>query len=168
VITAKIMMLGDIGVGKSSVARRMVFGRFEADYKTTIGVDIMTYEFALSPECDNCPVKLIIWDTDGEFGQRIFDTAYIGGASGAIVVSDATRPTTVTKMNGLVTSFSERFPGRPVRAIVNKIDLAPGIDDATAPGFSDGSVLATSAKTGVGVAELFQSLGIDLWRRAQR
>lgn len=162
------MMLGDIGVGKSSVARRMVFGRFEADYKTTIGVDIMTYEFVLPPDCDNCPVKLIIWDTDGEFGQRIFDTAYIGGASGAIVVSDATRPTTVVKMNGLVASCHERLPGRPIRAIVNKVDLAPLIDDTVVPGLADGSVTATSAKTGDGVAELFQSLGTDLWRRAQR
>lgn len=167
-ITAKIMMLGDIGVGKSSLARRMVFGRFDADYKTTIGVDIMTCEFTLPPDCDNSPVKLIIWDTDGEFGQRIFDTAYIGGASGAIVVSDATRPTTVTKMNGLVTSFTERFPGRPVRSIVNKIDLSPQLDDSVVPGLADGSVVATSAKTGEGVPELFQSLGVDLWRRAPR
>ena len=42
--SAKVMLLGDIGVGKSSLARRLVFDHFETDYKTTIGVDVLTYD----------------------------------------------------------------------------------------------------------------------------
>jgi GTPase SAR1 family protein len=40
----KIMLLGEIGVGKSSIARRLVFDRFEGDYKPTIGVDVYSYD----------------------------------------------------------------------------------------------------------------------------
>ncbi len=39
-ISAKIMILGAVGVGKSSVVQRFVCDRFDADYKSTIGVDI--------------------------------------------------------------------------------------------------------------------------------
>ena len=40
----KIMLLGEIGVGKSSIAQRLVFNRFGTDYKPTLGVDVYTYE----------------------------------------------------------------------------------------------------------------------------
>ena len=41
---AKVMLLGDIGVGKTSIARRLRFDSFEANYKTTIGVDVLTHD----------------------------------------------------------------------------------------------------------------------------
>ena len=63
----KIMLLGEIGVGKSSIAQRLVFNRFETIYKPTLGVDVYTYD--IETETDADPVtttKFIIWDTDGE------------------------------------------------------------------------------------------------------
>ena len=83
------MLLGEIGVGKSSLARRFVFDRFEAEYKSTIGVDILTHD---TTTADGEAMRLVLWDTDGEFGARIFDTVYVKGASGALIVSDVTRP----------------------------------------------------------------------------
>lgn len=162
-ISAKVMLLGDIGVGKSSLARRFVFDRFESDYKTTIGVDVLTHDVAL--DADNETLRFVLWDTDGDFGVRIFETVYLAGASAAIVVADATRPATLVKMAGLATHFEERFPGRPVAAIVNKIDLAPELASNASPSRFD--VVYTSAKTGQGVAEMFLSLGQAIWRRAR-
>ena len=40
----KVMLLGEIGVGKSSLVKRLVFDRFETDYKPTLGVDVYRYE----------------------------------------------------------------------------------------------------------------------------
>lgn len=165
-ISAKVMLLGDIGVGKSSLARRFVFDQFESDYKTTIGVDVLTHDVDLGPQCDNAPLRFVLWDTDGDFGNRIFETVYLAGASGAIVVADATRPATLVKMASLVSRFEESFPGRPVAAIVNKIDLVsepPSVGDPEAPQIA---VVYTSAKTGEGVAALFVDLGRVIWRRA--
>jgi GTPase SAR1 family protein len=60
---AKVMLLGDIGVGKSSLAKRLMFNTFDADYRTTIGVDILTHEMTLPIDGET---------TDGDFGQHIF------------------------------------------------------------------------------------------------
>ena len=69
---AKVMLLGDIGVGKSSLARRLVFDRFESDYKSTIGVDVLSCDVLTALG----PLRLILWDTDGDFGMSIFETVY--------------------------------------------------------------------------------------------
>jgi small GTP-binding protein len=164
-ISAKIMLLGDIGVGKTSLARRRVFNKFDADYKTTIGVDVLTHDLELGPECENEIMRLVLWDTDGDFGSRIFETVYLAGASGAIIVADASRPGTLVKMTTLADRFDDHFPGRPVVMIINKIDLAPPSSVSGARVQHD--VLHTSAKTGEGVFELFQTLGAAVWRRAR-
>ncbi len=160
--SAKVMLLGDIGVGKSSLARRFVFDRFESDYKTTIGVDVLTHDVDLRAAGEDATLRFVLWDTDGDFGGRIFETVYLVGASAAIVVADATRPATLVKMAALVARFEEGFPGRPVVAIVNKIDLAQGV-----VGGPQIDVLYTSAKTGQGVAEMFLALGCAILRRSR-
>lgn len=165
-IAAKVMLLGDIGVGKSSLARRFVFDKFDADYKTTIGVDVLTHDVDLGPPCGGARIRLVLWDTDGDFGSRIFETAYLAGASGAIVVADASRPATLVKMANLTRRFGETFPGRPIAAIVNKIDLAPRLRESVDDRFASAELLFSSAKTGEGVAELFLTLGRAIWRRA--
>lgn len=161
--SAKVMLLGEIGVGKSSLARRLVFDRFEADYKSTIGVDILSHEVALA---EGRAIKLVLWDTDGDFGARIFETVYVKGASGAVIVSDATRPATLAKAARLATQFGDVFPGRPIRIVLNKTDV--GQADAAAfagAGLAPADVLHTSARTGENVAELFGSIGADILRR---
>lgn len=164
-ISAKIMLLGDIGVGKTLLARRCVFDKFEADYKTTIGVDVLMHDLELGPECEREVLRLVLWDTDGDFGSRIFETVYLAGASGAIIVADASRPGTLVKMTTLAERFSEYFPGRPVVMIVNKIDLAEPSFNSSAR--TERDLLYSSAKTGEGVTELFQTLGAAVWRRAR-
>lgn len=163
-ISAKIMLLGDIGVGKSSLARRFVFDRFETEYKTTIGVDVLTHDVALGADCDNDTLRMVLWDTDGDFGNRIFETVYLAGASGAVIVSDATRPATLVKAAALAERFEEEFPGRPATVIVNKIDLAPDAVSARPPA---PHTLYASARTGAGVAALFLDVGCAVWRRAR-
>jgi len=160
-LSAKIMLLGDIGVGKTSLARRFVFDRFESDYKTTIGVDILTHDV----NCDGQALRMVLWDTDGDFGQHIFETAYARGAAGAIIVSDASRPSTTLKMANLARGFENHFPGRPLRSVINKIDLGSGERAAIAGGVRPDETLFTSALTGEGVGELFAAIGAAIIRR---
>lgn len=166
-LSAKILLLGDIGVGKTSLAKRFVFDRFDGTYKTTLGVDILTHDLPLGPACDEAVLRLVLWDTDGDFGNRIFATAYALGAQGALIVSDASRPESIAHMGRLASDFTDRFPGRPLRAIVNKIDLVPPserrfvIEDV-----DEDDMAQTSAMTGEGVHDLFLSLGRAIWRGA--
>jgi 50S ribosomal subunit-associated GTPase HflX len=82
-----------------------------------------------------------------------------------LIVADASRPETLTHMGRLAVDFGDRFPGRPMRAIVNKIDLVAPADRAFDIADIDPDEIAlTSAATGEGVAALFRSLGQAIWR----
>jgi len=163
-LTAKVMLLGDMGVGKTSILYRLIYNRFEGQYKSTLGVEILSHDVA--PADGGDPMRLVLWDTDGDFGTQIFDTVYVTGASAAIIVSDVTRPQTVTRMVELVRGFEERFPGRPYRALLNKIDLPEAAGSAGAIAeLAKSSVKPVSAKTGVGIAECFVELAQTIRRR---
>jgi small GTP-binding protein len=118
----KVMLLGDIGVGKSSIVQRLVFDRFQKSYKPTIGVDIYRYSV---PRTGGDPMTLIVWDTDGNFGDSIFRHVYIREAAAAFIVSDVTRPETFQSAKRLAQLFVETLPGRPAVLLRNKCDLAP-------------------------------------------
>lgn len=152
----KLMLLGEIGVGKSSLARRLVFDKFEFDYKPTIGVDIYRYE--VPPHGGRPATTLIIWDTDGNFGDAIFRHIYMKEAAGACIVGDLSRPQTLDTMGTLVTGFRDAFPGRHATLIVNKTDLIQDAELAPLPtaltqGFAP--LIRTSAKTGDNVEKAF-------------
>lgn len=66
---------------------------------------------------------MLVWDTDGNFGEQVFDTVYAKGATGAIVVGDVSRPDTIENMVQLAEDFTEHFPSRPSMCLVNKTDL---------------------------------------------
>lgn len=161
------MLLGDIGVGKTSLARRLVFGRFEAEYKATIGVDIYTHEVVVDLGGEPVPVTLVIWDVDGDLGDSIFKHAYIRGASGALIISDRTRATTLSSMLGLAERFEDALPGRPYRLIVNKADMRPAEADllARTAALAREPLVETSAKSGDNVKEAFRSLAAELLAR---
>ena len=162
-LTTKVMLLGDMGVGKTSILYRLVHDRFDGQYKTTLGVEILSYDVPASATGADEPMRLVLWDTDGDFGTRIFDTVYVAGASAAIIVSDATRPQTITRMNELASSFASRFPGRPYKSLVNKIDLAEAT--AQTDGLALSNVARVSAKTGAGITEAFADLAATIHRR---
>lgn len=58
----KVMMLGDAGVGKTSIARRFVDDNFMQTYIHTIGIDFLEKTI----DCDGKKVRLQVWDTAGQ------------------------------------------------------------------------------------------------------
>lgn len=161
---AKIIILGAPAVGKTALAKRLAFDRFEARHRATIGVNILSHEMILGPGCASAALRLVLWDTDSNFESHIFTGAHVAGAAGAVIVSDATRPDTLAVAVDFCGRFSERFPGRPVRIVVNKVDLAPG-DAVPAQGCDLHRPLFASACNGEGVRDAFRTIGEDVWRR---
>jgi len=163
----KVMLLGDIGVGKSSIVQRLVFDRFNTTYKPTIGVDIYRYE--VPPSDDGCDgMSFIVWDTDGNFGNAIFRHVYIRDAAAAMVVADLSRPETFEAAARLYDGFKEALPGRQATILLNKVDLIEGQEYAPLPASLDHAsvaVLRTSAKSGTHVQKAFHDTAVAIQRR---
>ncbi|MDE2116237.1 MAG: hypothetical protein KGJ29_15400, partial [Hyphomicrobiales bacterium] len=118
--------------------------------------------------CNHETMRLVLWDTDGDFGEAIFSTMYLAGALGALVVADATRPDSFARMNGLLQGLATHLPGRPSAALVNKIDLIdPGLAMPDLAGLRKEELARTSALTGEGVMPVFQTMAEAIWRRAR-
>ncbi len=162
----KVMLLGEIGVGKTSLARRLVFGTFEADYKATMGVDHYTHSIPMGPEGGE--VMLVLWDVDGDFGDSIMGHIYLRGASGAVIVADATRPSTFEGMLHLARLFQQTMPGRPIACAASKMDLTENMPNyALPPDLRAAGIplTLTSARDGAGVEQLFTGLAARILER---
>ncbi|XP_029974713.1 ras-related protein Rab-7L1-like [Salarias fasciatus] len=83
----KILIVGDLCVGKTSLVHRYVGGQFNGTNKPTIGVDFSVKTLQWS---DNETVRLQIWDIGGL--QRFYSMtrAYYRGALGCVVMFDVT------------------------------------------------------------------------------
>ena len=161
----KIMLLGDIGVGKSSIVRRLVFDEFDHNYKPTLGVDVYSCEIA-SDSATTPPAKFVVWDTDGNFGDSILSLVYIRQAAAALVVGDLTRRSTIETMLELGRNFLQAMPGRYCGFLLNKSDMS---DDEAAlpPELARSAIprLRTSAKTGENVKDAFLAAADAVRRR---
>ncbi|KAG4961564.1 hypothetical protein JHK87_038197 [Glycine soja] len=84
IIQAKLVLLGDMGTGKTSIALRFVKGHFFPNQEPTIGAAFFTQILSLS----EATVKFDIWDTAGQERYHSLAPMYYRGAAAAIVVYD--------------------------------------------------------------------------------
>ena len=82
----KLLLIGDSGVGKSSLLLRFSDDTYETNFNSTIGVDFKIKTVDL----DDKVIKLQIWDTAGQERFRTITSSYYRGAHGIIVVYDTT------------------------------------------------------------------------------
>lgn len=162
-IVRKILMLGEIGVGKTSISRRLAFGTFGDNYKATIGVDIYSYD--VKPDPEGLAFKFLVWDTDGSHGESIFRQYYARQAQAAMIVADVTRPSTIETMLQLGRLFADVMPGRYYAHVLNKVDLAA--DPATTEALerlksSRVPLFRTSALSGERVTSAFHDAAVEI------
>ncbi|KAI94037.1 hypothetical protein T281_13190 [Rhodomicrobium udaipurense JA643] len=151
----KLLLLGEVGVGKTSLARRLVFGTFDSSYKATIGVDIFDFRLKAAVSGLLVDVNLLIWDIDGDYSQDIYRHIYSEGATGALIVSDVSRPLTQKAAVDLWGGFEREFPGRPAKIVMNKADLLTSPASTLMPAAIGVDFVWTSAKTGYLVLDAF-------------
>lgn len=154
----KICMLGSFAVGKTSLVRRFVESIYSDAYHTTVGVKIDKKAVQVAGK----DVTLVLWDLYGEDEFQKMRWSYVKGASGCLLVVDGTRRATLNKALELEEKSREAAGAIPFVFVFNKSDLVANweIEDAAMEQVSarGRKVLRTSAKTGEGVEEAFQTL----------
>ncbi|KAG9095789.1 hypothetical protein FRC06_009418 [Ceratobasidium sp. 370] len=83
-VLLKVIILGDSGVGKTSLMNQYVNKRFNNQYKATIGADFLTKEVVV----DGRTVTLQLWDTAGQERFQSLGVAFYRGADCCVLVYD--------------------------------------------------------------------------------
>ncbi len=165
-ISKKICLIGDYGVGKTSLIRRFVDRQFSDKYLSTVGVKISRKSMEVSDSKQkDITLQLLIWDIEGSTKFKGVSASYFQGAKGAIIVGDVTRPESLENISEHIQVFSKVNPQGKTVIALNKSDL---IDAEYLEkyrqlySFNDNnnfvSTYASSAKNGTNVDEIFQSL----------
>jgi len=119
--TLKLLIIGESGVGKSSLLLRFTEDNFDPEQTLTIGVDFKTKRLTI----DGNTVKLAIWDTAGQERFRTLTPSYYRDAQGAILVYDVSNYSTFTKLETWLNEL-ETYSTKSniVKMVVgNKIDM---------------------------------------------
>jgi len=174
----KIVVIGDAAVGKTSLIKRYTTNTFEKDYISTLGMQFSKFEEHVEGE----KVELLLWDLAGQESFSTLRDRFYTGSSGAIVVfslspEDLETYDHVTKWHSDV---KEACGNIPIILFGNKADLVDQSALATSPNYATSDVhvkkfaqdhkiieyYKTSALTGQGVKEAFQTLIFKLYQRA--
>ena len=116
----KLILVGDIAVGKTSFIGRYISNSFSNEYKSTVGAEskrkVIQYD-------SNTKVELMIWDTAGEERYRSMTKNYFKDAHGAIVVFDLTNYESFDKLSHWTDFIKDSSPPNIVINLVgNKCD----------------------------------------------
>eukprot|EP01065_Artemidia_motanka_P017900 TRINITY_DN212_c0_g1_i1.p1 TRINITY_DN212_c0_g1~~TRINITY_DN212_c0_g1_i1.p1 ORF type:complete len:208 (+),score=97.29 TRINITY_DN212_c0_g1_i1:88-711(+) len=119
-VLLKVIILGDSGVGKSSLMNQYVNSKFDSRYKATIGADFLTKDM----EVDGTQVTMQIWDTAGQERFQSLGSAFYRGADACMLVFDLTAQESFSHL----TSWHDEFiiqagDGKDFVLIGNKNDL---------------------------------------------
>ena len=170
-ILAKVCVLGELSVGKTSLVRRFVDRSFSDAYLSTVGVKISRKLLRVSPAsgANHVDLQLVIWDLEGGQSFRQMSASYLKGALGAVVVGDVTRESTLEAIGEHIHHFRQLNPDSPVSVALNKNDLHGGPSPlAQIERYREEGIAVaryTSAKTGGGVDELFEEFATHLLNR---
>lgn len=156
----KLVFLGDIYVGKTSIINQFMYENFDTNYQATIGIDFLSKTLNINDKS----MRLQLWDTAGQERFRSLIPNYIRDSSVAVIVFDVTNKQTYTSLDKWIEDVrNERGTSVVVAVVGNKIDKADerciSREDAEAKAKQYGAIYhETSAKTGAGVKELFKEI----------
>jgi len=164
-VLLKVIILGDSGVGKTSLMNQYVNKKFSNQYRATIGADFLTKEVMV----DDRLVTLQIWDTAGQERFQSLGVAFYRGADCCVLVFDVNVAKTFDNLDSWRDEFliqaAPRDPDRfPFVVIGNKIDMENTRVVSTkrlqqwCASKGDIPFFETSAKEAINVEQAFQTI----------
>jgi small GTP-binding protein len=156
----KILLSGEGGVGKTTLLKRYVEGKFDSNTRMTIGVEFFLKQLIL----DGSNVMLQMWDFGGQDRFRFLLQSYATGAKGALFLFDLTRPMSLDNVEQWVNICRSDDKDLPIILIGTKLDLESqiSVSDDYAKEFVElfdlVDYIKISSKTGENVQEAFEVL----------
>ncbi|KAH0788738.1 small GTP-binding protein [Histomonas meleagridis] len=164
VFHGRVVFIGDASVGKTSILNNLVDDRFDEFEPSTVGANYQLF----SNNVKNIHVEMQIWDTAGQERYRSLGSIYYRNSIGAIVVFDLTSR---SSFNNIMTWIQDFYHIADQNAVVfiagNKSDLKNErvVSTKEAQEWADSNgyqYFETSAKTGEGIHDMFDSLSKEL------
>ena len=169
-VLLKLLLLGDSGVGKSSLLTQYVEDDFHDVFISTIGIDFRNKTL----EIDGKRIKLRIWDTAGQERFRTLTAQFYRGSQGILMVFDMTNRESFDNIDHWMRQIKQNTDTDPTVVLVaNKCDMA----DQRVVKRKEGEKLAkrfkcsyfeASAKTDESVKEAFHELAVEVVRNYYR
>lgn len=178
VLKAKICLIGEAAVGKTSLIRRYVEDGFDDRYITTLGTKVSMKRIWLTGKKDptrQLEVQLSIWDLIGERSYlESLHQEYLRGTQGLIAVCDVTRYSTFEALDEWIPAATRVAGDVPLALVVNKMDLKDQVmvlynqeEPPQKAAKYGGFATWTSAKSGENVNAVFGQLALGIVRKVR-
>lgn len=119
-IKLKYIILGDAGVGKTSIIKRQSEDIFSNTYMSTIGVDYINIKI----NNQDYNLNIAVWDTAGQEKFKNIVNVYYRGITAALIVYDITDINTFNNVESWIKEIKDSSPNCYIMIVGNKTDLA--------------------------------------------
>ncbi|MEK6851496.1 MAG: Rab family GTPase [Candidatus Thermoplasmatota archaeon] len=172
---AKVALIGDAAVGKTSLIRRFVQDEFSDKYLHTVGTKVTKVNLTIPQGVDTeVDMDVAIFDIMGQKGFKdLVKETFFLDAQGIVAVCDMTNRASLDALADWIATALEVAGEVPVYILVNKVDLqekAQFGEEAIAKAAKpwEAPFVYTSAKTGESVDDAFNALAIEIVNNAMR
>ena len=175
----KLILIGDPGVGKTSLIQQFVHSKFKHSYQVTIGLDVSSKDVELNTSKGNEVARLSISDIGGQERFTTIRHLFYPGANLAMLVYDITRPQSLKNLELTWSKELEQYnpPKENAMEVVkvligNKSDLedlrsiTTEEADIASKAMGCSFHILASAKENDNVDEAFTTLAEDFLRKA--
>jgi len=171
----KIVLVGDSGVGKSSLMLRFVQDKFVTGTRATVGMDFSTRQLAVDT-MNGTETSLVqqltvqVWDTAGQEQFRSLAATYYRRAGGIMILYDAQDSNTFKNLDGWLKDVQDNSDDPAVMIVAAKSEGADAVSAAEGEAFAKerGCLFASlSAQEGTGVVPAFKLLAEKVLERQE-
>lgn len=170
----KIAVVGDGRVGKTTLIKKYTHSSFQKDYKKTIGAELSIYNKTINEE----QIKLQFWDIAGQDSFHFLRPSFFKKSNAAIIVYSLENTNLGEKSFENITYWYDETlkycSEIPIVVFANKVDLINEKDinesriQKISKKYNFLGHYVTSAKTGKGVVEGFDSIIEELYNKSSK